>query len=119
MDKFKKYLTPTLKILAFFGIYFILLAILNYTGITKLSTITKINFVFIAIICFIAGLRRGKKASKRGYLEGLKLGGIVILILFLLNLIFYRSFSLYVFLYYLIILVATVMGSMLGINLHR
>ncbi len=119
MEKLKKYLKPTLWFLGTFILYLVILLVVNYTGVIKLNSIVKINFVVISIITLILGVIEGKKTSKKGYLEGLKIGGIVISILFLLNLILYRSFSLYILLYYLVIIASTTIGSMIGINLKR
>lgn len=100
-------------------IYIFLLLILNYTGLLKYSVIVKFNFIIIAIMSFILGVFMGKKTTKKGYLEGLKIGLIITIILFILNLIFYRSINLNTFVYYLIIVVGSIFGSMLGINLKR
>lgn len=119
MEKFKKYLKPTLVFLGIFAFYLVTLLILNYTGLVKLDSIVKINFVVMSIMTLFLGIIEGKKTSKKGYLEGLKLGSIVICILFLLNLMFYRYFSVYLLLYYLVIIASSTIGSMIGINLKR
>ncbi len=119
MEKFKKYGVSTLKILLLSIIYLIILCILHYTGLLKLSTISKINFVLVAVSFLIAGIKLGKKASKKGFLEGMKLGFIALLILNILNLIFFRNFNLYTLMYYLLILSSSIIGSMIGINLHH
>lgn len=119
MEKFKKYAFRALKMFSLVFIYMLLICIMNYTGLLKLSTISKINFVVIALIFLIEGIKMGKKASKKGFLEGLKLGGITILVLLILNLIFYRNFNLYCLMYYILILASSTIGSMIGINLHR
>lgn len=119
MDKLKKYLKPVVLFLGTFVFYLLLLLLLNYTGVIKLGSIVKINFVVISVITLLLGVIEGKKTSKKGYLEGLKLGGIVVAILFLLNLLFYRTFNVYILLYYLVIVVSSTIGSMIGINLKR
>ena len=119
MQKLKFVVKPILYTLFTFIIYLIILVALHYTGCLKLSSIVKINFVVMVLVSLIMGVKAGKKTSKKGYLEGLKLGLIMILILFVINIIFYRSFSLYLLFYYLVILVSTTMGSMIGINIKR
>ncbi len=119
MKKIKVYIRNYGIYLGILLLYVVLLSILNYTGALKLTTISKINFVFIALISLILGTINGKKASKKGYLEGLKLGGIIVLILLVMNIIFYRSFSLTTFLYYILIIISSTIGSMIGINLKR
>ena len=70
-------------------------------------------------MAFIFGIMNGKTSVKKGYIEGLKLGGLIILILMILNLIFYRKFSLNIFIYYLIIIASSTFGSVIGINLGK
>lgn len=119
MNKIKKYIKPVLFFLTTFVFYLIVLLALNYTGLLKLNSIVKINFVIISLISLILGIIEGKKTSKRGYLEGLKMSAVIIAIIFILNLIFYRSFSLYILLYYIVITVSCTIGSMIGINLKH
>lgn len=119
MQKIKKLIKPTLLLLTTFLIYFLILTTLHYTGLLKLSSISKINFFIIALVSLISGFTIGKKTSKKGYLEGLKLGLIICSILLLLNAILYRTFSLYLLIYYIVILSSTTIGSMIGINLKH
>ncbi len=119
MNKVKKYIKPTITWIIFLLLYLLLLVLLNYFQVLKFTTITKINFIVVAIITLILGVTLGKRADKKGYLEGIKFGLIFIGILFILNLIFVRSFSLHMVVYYLIILASSTIGSMLGINLKR
>lgn len=119
MEKIKKNLKPILMWTILILIYFSILLTLGYTGLFKLKTISTLNTVLTACILFLIGIKLGKKTSKKGFLEGLKLGGIVTLCLFLLNIIFYRSFNLFIFLYYLVLLASPTIGGIIGINLKR
>ncbi len=119
MEKIKKYIKTPLILIGCLVIYLTIMTILAYSGVMGLKTISKVNFILFAVILLLAGIIKGKKASKRGYLEGLKLGGICALAMLLLNLIFYRSFSLFIVLYYLVILASSTIGSMIGINLKH
>ena len=119
MIKLKKYVKLSITWFGFLLLYLFLLTILNYTQMLKLSSIIKLNFVFISIVTFVFGILNGKNTEKKGYLEGLKLGSIISLSLFLLNLIFIRKFSLSIFIYYIVIIISTTFGSMLGINLKK
>ena len=59
----------------------------------------------------------GKLAPAKGYLAGLKISGIFLLILLLLNLITSRTlFNLPTIIYYLILIISSVLGGMFGIN---
>lgn len=119
MEKLKKIVRPMLMWTISIILYIVVLSVLNYTGLISLASVVKINFIAVAVITLIFGILCGKKTSKKGYLEGIKMGSMIVLIIFLLNLIFYRTFSLYILLYYLVIIVSSTIGSMIGINLKR
>ena len=80
----------------------------------KILTITQIIICFISII--IGSYKQGKCSSKKGYLEGLKIGFIYTIIFILLNLILYRLFHLKNLIYYILILIVSTFGGMLGIS---
>ena len=94
-----------------------LLSILNYFNFLNKTITHLLSNAFTIIFCIYSGTTLGKKASKNGYLEGLKIGGLFILILLFLNIIFFSSpFSWKRILYYLIILATCIISSMIGIN---
>lgn len=119
MNKLKKYARISLIWLGVLLAYVFILTILNYTQILKFNSIIKLNFFMIAIITFIFGILNGKTSAKKGYIEGIKMGLIIIALLFILNLIFYRTFNLSTFIYYIVILASSMFGSMIGINLKK
>lgn len=119
MNNLKKYAKPVGILAGSLFIYILMLSVLHYFGIAKLRTIGNINFVVMAIIMFLGGVFLGKKTSKKGYLEGLKLGGFLVVIMLIINLVAFRHFDLYVVLYYLVLIASSVIGSMIGINLHH
>lgn len=95
----------------------LILSILNYFGLFSIKTTNIIASILLIIICFIIGLTCGKNAEKKGYLEGLKIGGILILLLMLLNIIFYQTaFTIARGCYYLIILGICSISATIGIN---
>lgn len=102
----KSFLYFTISIL----ISSIILTIIDYFEIFNTS-ILKLIIPLIAI--FIQSFIIGKKATKLGYLAGLKFGGIIISIFILLVLIL-DKFNLKSLIYYLILLLTSTLGSMLG-----
>ncbi len=95
----------------------LLLSILNYFGIFVGKTSQIILIIYMLIITFYIGYSSGKLALKNGYLKGLKIGGILILTLIFLNMIFFWSpLTIYRVLYYLIILIISIVSAMIGIN---
>lgn len=109
------------KLLLFFviGSVFLslLLAIFNVFGLFLGKITHGILFLFLLFFTFYAGFTSGKKREKNGYLEGMKIGGVLILILLFLNLIFFQTpFSLKQVIYYLLLFMVSVLSSMIGIN---
>lgn len=114
-----------LKKLAFSFIY-IIATILILTFITTIFSyfnimsdkVTSIFKILIPIIgLFIGGFYMGKRSRKSGYIEGLKLGFIFSIFLLIFNfLAFNNSFKIKYLLFYVILIVSSILGSMIGIN---
>lgn len=95
----------------------VIITLLNYFGILNGSLLNIILISIIIISLFIGGYLTGKKASRKGYLEGVKFGSIIILLVILLNLIIFKNkFNLISILFYLSLLISSVLGSMIGIS---
>ena len=88
----------------------ILLTIIDYFSLFNTS-ILKLIIPILSI--FISSFIIGKKTTKLGYLAGIKFGGIIIAIFLILVLLF-DSFNLKSLIYYLILLLTSTLGSMIG-----
>ncbi len=117
MGKVKKYIKPILIWLVLIIMYFSILVMLYST--IDLKGIFIINASTMSMVLLFLGVKSGKKASKRGYLVGLKKSSIFISIILLINLLFYRSFDLILFSYYLVLISSGTIGSIIGINLKH
>ena len=105
------YIIGTILVLTF------ITTILSYFNILndKITSIVKIIIPIISML--IGGFYIGKNSFKKGFLEGLKLGGIFSCILIIFNyLAFNNSFKLKYLLFYLILIITSILGSMIGIN---
>ena len=75
------------------------------------------KLILIVLSFFIGGSYIGRKAQNKGYLEGIKIAVVSIVILFLLS---YAGFgnkpNLSLLIYYLIIFLSCIFGSIIGIN---
>lgn len=94
-----------------------LISLLNYINFLggKILSIFKILIPIIAL--FIGGFLIGKKSCKKGWLEGLKLSLIFLIILVIFNyLALNNGFEAKNLIYYLILIISTCFGSMIGIN---
>lgn len=108
------------EILYFIGIYLIYIVVLtalNY--FLNNINYTSINYIFNSVFFLILGIKVGQKTTNKAYLKGLKLGLIITTILFLINIIFIRNITTYTFIYYILIIVSTIIGSMIGINIKK
>lgn len=115
MSSLKKYLLSIL--ITFLSIFLTLLltTTLYYFNIISPTTYNILKIIFLLLSIFINSFILGKKALKKGYLEGIKLS-LPIILLFLLTTLLTKTFTFKVLLYYLIILITSSFGSMVGIS---
>ena len=108
-----------LKSLLFFLIpLVILLLILNtlyYFDIVNNSLIKYLKILILLIPCFISGLVRGFNSMNKGYINGLKLSFLIVLIFFVISLLL-SEFHFKDLIYYIIISLTITFGAMIGIN---
>ena len=64
---------------------------------------------------FIGGYFVGKQSEKKGYLEGIKIGLVFILIIALITIIS-KKFEFSALIYYLLIVISSTLGAMIGIQ---
>lgn len=98
----------------------IIITLLNYVDIfgSKLTNISKIIAIIASL--FVGGYMTGKSSKNKGWLEGLKLSLIVISILLIVNyLILKSSFEIRNLIFYLILMISGIFGSMIGINKNQ
>ena len=94
----------------------LILTILNYFDVLNKGTISILKILIVTITYFIGGFLIGKKSIKKGWLEGLKFGLIISIILILFNILGLKYFDIKLILYYLILITSSILGSMIGIN---
>lgn len=97
----------------------IIISFLSYVNILggKVLAVFKILISFIAII--VGSFKQGIKSTKRGFLEGLKIGLLFTIFYMLINLIFFKLFAIKNLLYYILILFVSMCGGMLGISKRK
>ncbi len=94
--------------------------IFNYLNIISYKIIKILKFIIPIIATISGGFIIGKHSEKNGWLSGLKLGLIFLILLILFNLLgFQHKLQLKNFIYYLILLISTIIGSMIGINIKH
>ena len=115
----KKYLKAYIYTFSILIISLIIITLFSYFNIFKPTLINILKLLTVVISMFIWSFIIGKNSIKKGYLEGLKYGLIFIVFILLINIIFIRYFSLKLIIYYLIILITSILGSMFGINFKK
>lgn len=115
-----KYLKALLYIFVLIIVFSLLISTLNYFDIVGSGIINIFEIISVIVSMFVGGVFIGKNSNNKGYLQGLKIGGISLVILFLLNYLgFNNSFSISTILFYLIIIVSSIIGSVVGINKNK
>jgi len=104
----------------FFGSFLILniiIIILIYFYLLNINIIKILKIIIIIISSLLSGIYLGLNSNKKGYIEGLKLSGIIIIIFIFLTILFKNKvFNKYTIIYYIIIIIIEVLSSMIGIN---
>lgn len=110
------------KMLNCLGLFFIIMlvstlivTILNYFSVFSNKIISIMKFILPMLSMIISSYRLGKFSDKKGYLEGLKFGGIIILI-FMILVILLDKLEIKSIIYYGILLLTSILSSMIGIN---
>lgn len=96
----------------------IILTIFNYFNILNGIFLIICAYLIPIIAIFIGSFLIGRTTNKKGYLEGIKYGGIWVISLLLVSIIL-RIFTLYSFILYTLILLSSIGGAILGINLKK
>lgn len=103
-------LVPMLVLVFFF-------TLLNYFGLISYKVVNIIKFIILILSIFLGSFVLGRNSNTKGWLEGLKLGLILTIIFILFNyLAFGIIFSIKHFIYFIIIIGTSILGSILGIN---
>lgn len=93
----------------------LIITVLNYFNILNGSPLSIIRSIIPLIGIFIGSFRLGKASNKKGYIEGLKYSAIWIFIFLVFNIIL-SNFSVCSIIYYILLILISVIGSILGIN---
>ncbi len=112
-----KYLKSLLYVFTPILILSIITTVLYYFDLLNKNIFNWIILIIPIISLFIGGTYLGTNTLNRGYLEGIKLGSIIVATFLLVSILAFNiSFSFKQFIYYLIIIISSTLGSMFGIN---
>ncbi len=82
------------------------------------KTFNFLELVVVLINIFINSFILGKASNKKGYIEGAKFGGIIVLLELILTLLFFK-FKAKILIYFVMVMVTAILGSMVGISKKR
>lgn len=110
-----------LKYIGIFVIFIIGIAIvtslINLTGF-KPNLINKLAVILTALSFFIVSSMASKNITEKGYILGIKLGLLFVILMILINLIFFKSgFNIDRIIYYTILIISSILGGSFGKNL--
>ena len=114
MNIFYKYLK---SLIIFLSSLIIIPAFLTIFNLLKINTSRILIIIIGSILMLIVGFITGKSSNSKGYLNGLIISIISIIILILLSLIFSFKLNINSLIYYVILVISTTLGSMIGINI--
>ena len=98
----------------------LIITIFNYIGLLSLNIVNIFSYITPFIALFIGGVLMGKESVNKGWLEGIKFGLICTIIFIIFNYLAFDSFfNISNIILYIITLIASVLGGMIGINLKK
>ena len=113
LKKLGKIIITTLLSIIILGF---ILTILYYFDIINNNIYNIMKMVIVLLSLFINAFFLGKNSTKYGLVEGLKLGAIFLIIMFIIKIFTSNSFDIRTVIYSIIILLTTSIGSVIGIN---
>ena len=90
--------------------------LLNYFDIINNKILNIINFIIPLFSLALGGYIIGKNSTKNGWLEGVKIGIIFVIIILILNLIFIHNINFKDLIFYCLLILSSIIGSIIGIN---
>lgn len=118
MNSIKKYLTTLLSIVLSILIITLIITTFYYYDLISTDTYKYLKIGTLIITLLLNGIVIGKNSIKNGYLDGIKLGVMLILFCTLVTIV-NKSISIKLILYNIIILITTTFGSIIGINTEK
>ena len=117
MNYLKKVGIALLYIIGIILVATMLVTVFNYFNIITGTALTISKILICVISLFVGGFVIGRRSSKKGWLEGLKLSLIFLVIISLFNYLgLGNAPQLKNLIYYSIIIISCIFGSIIGIN---
>ena len=104
-----------LGVLGTFAAMLIFAAVLLFFNIDR-AYATPFATISLAVGCFIASRYTAKKIGDKGYLIGIIIGAVLFVFITALSLIVGNSLSLNTFFHFVIIMLSSIVGGIMGVN---
>ena len=115
MKYLKLYSKNILIMTSIFLILTLLVTLLSYFDLISDKLLSIFEIIIMIVTLFTGGFLTGMNSSNKGWLEGIKIGLIFIILFIIINILFIKFFQFKNILYYLILLVTSCFGGMIGI----
>lgn len=116
MEIIKKYSFRFLYTILSILISLLLITTLYHFNLISSNIYQILKLLILLTNILISGIILGKKATSKGYLEGIKLGTFLIIFFTIVIFLSGENFKLRILLYDSIILITAILGGMIGIN---
>ena len=118
MKNIKKFSLSILSIIITIIFVSLFLTILYYFDYISTDTYKFFKIGALVITLIVNSIILGRNSIKNGYLDGIKLGILLILFCTIVTIV-QKKISIHLILYNIIILISTTLGSMIGINTKK
>ena len=114
----KNYLKSSLYTLSIMLISTVIITILNFFNIINGTILKIIHYIIPIISIMIGSFMLGRMSPKKGYIEGLKYGGIWSIIILIIDIII-KELNISSIIFFVILISLSMLSSILGINKKR
>ena len=116
MSTIKIYFKPIIYFYVTLFSYLIIITSLNYFNIISYKSVSIISFIVTILLYMMIGFMEALVGNKKGYICGIIIGGINVLLFLLLSFILRVPIKINIILYLFILLISSTIGGMFGIN---
>lgn len=114
MDKFKNYLKIFGYYFSILFIYLLTVSLFNYFELFNYKVLNIVSYIFILLLHVFLGIKVSRYERKKGYLNGF-IVGLILVILFSIITIIISKFSISTLIYYITLVLASMIGGIIGV----
>ncbi len=119
MKDYKNILISISEFLVALLVYLLIVTTLAHFNVISYKTVSVMSFIYMCLLFMYNGFKLGKKSQKRGYLSGLFIGVVNIVLVLFLALIFRSMPEFKSLIYFATLLLSSTLGGMFGINFKK